>query len=159
MNPSADDRRFLARSVELAAQGMRAGDGRPYGAVLVRDGAVIAEGWNRVDATNDPSEHAEMAAIRQACRSLGSTDLSGTVLYASGEPCPMCLGAALLTRISRCVFASSVHDSKRIGGQGEALYAEYRKAPHERSMPCRHDPMPEVMALFDEWLDRQQKKA
>jgi guanine deaminase len=117
----ADHLRWLAQAVDLALENVRAG-GRPFGAVLVKDGAVAATGVNRMLATCDPSSHAEMEALRQAGPALGTVDLSGAVLYASGHPCPMCLAAAVMTRISAVYYAFSNADAEPYGISSTAAY-------------------------------------
>jgi guanine deaminase len=149
-----DDMAYLRRAVDLSFAQMRAGAGKPFGAVLVRDGAVLGEGWNAIVATNDPTAHAEIMAVRRACEAVGSADLTGATLYASGEPCPMCLGAMFLARVSRCLYATTKEEATRIGNMTEAIYAEYPKPPAQRSLPCIHVPMEEASRAFDEWLAR-----
>lgn len=117
----AEHRRWLAQAVDLALENVRAG-GRPFGAVLVKDGALVASGVNRMLATNDPSSHAEMEALRQAGPALGGVDLSGSVLYASGHPCPMCLAAAVMTRVSAVYYAFSNADAEPYGFSSAATY-------------------------------------
>lgn len=153
MSFDSKDRGFLKRAVDIAFEHMRSGEGRPFGAVLVLNGKPVAEGWNSVFASRDPTAHAELMAIRRACKVLGHGDLSGSVLYASGEPCPMCLGAMFLAGVSRCYYATTRQEASRIGAQTEAIYAEYLKEnPEERAIPCIHAPMAEASAAFDEWL-------
>lgn len=154
MTVEAADRTFLKRAVDLSYDHMRSGEGKPFGAVLVLDGKLVAEGWNSIFASKDPTAHAELMAIRRACKVLGTADLSGATLYASGEPCPMCLGAMYMARVARCFYATTVSEANRIGNVSEAVYAEYAKAPAERALPCVHVPMPEASAAFDEWLTR-----
>lgn len=117
----AGHRRWLARAVDLALENVRAG-GRPFGAVLVKDGAVVATGVNRMLTTCDPGSHAEMEALRQAGPVLGTVDLSGSVLYASGHPCPMCLAAAVMTRVSAVFYAFSNIDAEPYGFSSAAAY-------------------------------------
>ena len=116
-----DHRRWLGQAVDLALENVRAG-GRPFGAVLVKDGVVVATGVNRMLATSDPGSHAEMEALRQAGPALGTVDLSGGVLYASGHPCPMCLAAAVMTRISAVYYAFSNADAEPYGFASTAAY-------------------------------------
>ncbi|WP_312783969.1 nucleoside deaminase [Brevundimonas sp.] len=117
----AEHRLWLAQAVDLALENVRAG-GRPFGAVLVRDGAVVGTGVNRMMATGDPSSHAEMEALRQAGPALGTVDLSGSVLYASGHPCPMCLAAAVMARVSAVYYAFSNADAEPYGFASTAAY-------------------------------------
>ncbi len=154
MTIDSADRAFLKRAVDLSYDHMRSGEGKPFGAVLVLDGKPIAEGWNSVFASKDPTAHAEIMAIRRACKVLGVADLSGATLYASGEPCPMCLGAMYLARVARCFYATTRAEATRIGNVTEAIYAEFAKPEAERAITCTHVPIPEASAAFDEWLSR-----
>ena len=148
MNGPADEV-HLARAVALARETMERGEGLPFGAVVVKDGAAVAEGANRTFSSGDPTEHAELVAIRRACRALGTLRLDGATVYASGEPCPMCLGLMYQTGIARYVFASTVEDARRIGSRSADTYAELRRDPGERSIRGEHRPVPAVLALFD----------
>jgi tRNA(Arg) A34 adenosine deaminase TadA len=150
----ADDLAFLSRAVELSWDHMLAGEGKPFGAVLVRDGVVLGEGWNAIVSTGDPTAHAEIMAVRRACEAVGSPDLTGSTLYASGEPCPMCLGAMFLARVSRCLYATPKEEATRIGNLTEAIYAEYPRPPAARSLPCIHVPLARASQAFDAWLAR-----
>lgn len=154
MTTEASDHAFLKRAVDLSFEHMRSGEGKPFGAVVVLDGKPIAEGWNSIFASNDPTAHAEIMAVRRACKVLNSPDLSGATLYASGEPCPMCLGAMYFAKVSRCLYATTKEEATRIGNVTEALYLEYPKPPAERALPCIHVPIAEASAAFDEWLAR-----
>lgn len=116
-----DDDRWLARAVTLATENVADGGG-PFGAVVVRDGAEVAVGVNRVTRDLDPTAHAEVMAIRAACRVLGSHSLAGTVLYSSCEPCPLCLTAALWARVDRIVFAADRYDAAAAGFDDRAFY-------------------------------------
>lgn len=115
------DEKHLERAVTLAVASVGDGGG-PFGAVVVRDGVEIAAGANRVSIDLDPTAHAEVVVIRDACRKLGSYSLAGTVLYASCEPCPMCLSAALWARVDRVVFAANRHDAAAAGFDDSAFY-------------------------------------
>ena len=148
MNP---DDIFLARAIELARQGSRQGDGGPFGAVIVRDGKIVGEGWNRVVASQDPTAHAEIAAIRMACTALGNFHLSDCTLYASSEPCPMCLSAAYWARIGRIVFANSRAEAAAIGFCDDALYDELNRVADERSIIMEHRPLPGALEPMVDW--------
>lgn len=115
MNSSAIDELYLRRAIELASEHMLAGHGGPFGAVVVREGVVLGEGWNQVTTTNDPTAHAEVVALRAATRKLATWQLPGAVLFASCEPCPMCLAAAWWARVDRIVFAASRDDAAAAG--------------------------------------------
>ena len=120
-----EDERFMRRAVELSREGMEQGAGGPFGAVIAKDGRAVGEGWNHVTSGNDPTAHAEVVAIRAAAAALGTPDLSGCTLYASCEPCPMCLAAALWARIDRVVYGASHADAALSGfDEAERLMAE-----------------------------------
>lgn len=148
MNP---DDQFLARAIELASQGSESGEGGPFGAVLVRDGKIIAEGWNRVVVSYDPTAHAEIGAIRAACAESGHYHLSGCTLYASSEPCPMCLSAAYWARIDRIVFANSRAEASAIGFCDDELYSELSRHFSARSIVMEHHPMPDALKPLQRW--------
>ncbi len=109
------DKAFMARAIELSVANVRSGVGGPFGTVIVKDGAVLAEAANQVTATNDPTAHAEVLAIRQACQKLGFFELKGCDLYSSCEPCPMCLGAIYWARIDRVYFGGLAGMQPRLG--------------------------------------------
>jgi tRNA(Arg) A34 adenosine deaminase TadA len=159
MSPFPDDRAFLARAVDLSREHMEAGAGGPFGSVVVLDGAVIGEGWNRVTSTNDPTAHAEVVAIRRACESVGRFSLQGATLYASCEPCPMCLAAAYWARISRIVFANTRGEAAAIGFDDQLLYDEIPKPIGQRMIPTEHVPDAEAKAVFKAWLQKADKIA
>ncbi len=119
---TAADRAHLAHAVRLSDEGWRRGDGGPFGAVVVRDGEVIGEGNNRVVADHDPTAHAEVVAIRRACAAIGDFSLAGATLYASTEPCPLCLAAAHWARLDRVVHAADRADAAAIGFDDARLY-------------------------------------
>lgn len=148
MNP---DDIFLARAIELARQGSQQGDGGPFGAVIVCEGRIIGEGWNRVVSSKDPTSHAEIAAIRMACAALGHFHLSGCTLYASSEPCPMCLSAAYWARIGRIVFANSRAEAAAIGFCDDELYDELNRVAGERSIIMEHRPLPGSLEPMRAW--------
>lgn len=125
---------LMRRAIALGRQGMQAGDGGPFGAVIVRGGEIVGEGWNRVVATNDPTAHGEVVAIRDACRRAGTFDLSGCELYTSGEPCPMCLAAIYWARIDRVFYGFRVDDAAQIGFDDRFIYEELSKPPGARAI-------------------------
>jgi guanine deaminase len=147
---TAADQRFLARAIELAV-GSAGGVGGPFGAVVVRDGTVVGEGTNRVTATCDPTAHAEVVAIRDACEHLGTFDLGGCELYASSEPCPLCYAAAMWARVDRVVHAATRDDAAAAGFDDAEQYDELIRPPLARRVPLQHVPVEESRAPFDAW--------
>ena len=146
------DERFLVRAVELARQGAAAGNGGPFGAVLVRGGEIFAEGSNQVLATNDPTAHAEVTVIRSACAKLGHFQLDGFQLYSSCEPCPMCLGAVYWARPDVVYFAATKEDAKRGGFDDSFIYDELAGRMDARTIPFVPTPVPGAADVFTEWL-------
>ena len=142
---------FLSRALELAARGSESGDGGPFGAVIVEKGEIIAEGWNKVVANGDPTAHAEIDAIRSACAIRGSFHLTGCTLYASSEPCPMCLSAAYWARITRIVFANSRAEAAAIGFCDDTLYSELNRHFSARRILMEHHPLPHALAPLQRW--------
>lgn len=130
----SDDLFLIKRSIWLAKEGIGKGGG-PFGAVIARDGVIISEAFNEVVISSDPSAHAEVLAIRRACQKLGTHNLTGLTLYASCEPCPMCLGAIYWAAISRVFYASDRHDASVAGFGDEKFYTEIGKLPEERKIP------------------------
>jgi len=149
---AADERAFLAAAIDLARENIARG-GRPFGAMVVKDGAIVATGVNEILATHDPTAHAEMAAIRAASRKLGSADLSGCRVYASGHPCPMCLAAIRIAGVSAVAFAYSNQDGEPFGLSTAAIYADLARPLAEQSMEIRHVPAADAPrpTLYAEW--------
>ena len=152
-----DDQRYLTRAIELSREHMEEGAGGPFGAVIVRDGQVLAEGWNQVTSTNDPTAHAEVTAIRRACEAVGDFSLQGATLYTSCEPCPMCLASAYWARVSRIVYANTRQDAADIGFDDSLIYEEIAKPVPDRVIPMDHVPSLEARAVFDAWADKADK--
>src|SRR6476659_2243938 len=147
--------KFLARSIELATANVLNGGG-PFGAVVVTADGLAFDGVNRVTATNDPTAHAEVTAIRQACSELGTFDLSGATLYCSCEPCPMCLASALWARVSRVVFAADRHDAASVGFDDAVFYEYFDNQDRDSLMPVSKlelgDPQaPAPLEPFNTW--------
>jgi len=143
---------FLREAIRLSRTRMREGRGGPFGAVVARDGALVARGWNAVTSSLDPTAHAEVVAIRGACRKLGTFQLAGCTLYASCEPCPMCLAAAYWARVDRLVYAGTRDDAARAGFDDAFIYDQVPLAPGARSLPTDHLLRAEAVAVFEEWL-------
>lgn len=156
---SADnDRKFLQQAIELARQGIENGKGGPFGCVIVRDGVVIGRGANQVTSMNDPTAHAEVVAIREACRHLGSYQLTDCDVYTSCEPCPMCLGALYWARPRRVVYASTRDEAALAGFDDAFIYQEINVAVEDRKIPFDHRAQEEAAALFKLWTDKGDKK-
>jgi len=153
------DFELMQRAIELAGQRMHAGHGGPFGALVVKDGQVIAEGWNQVTSTNDPTAHAEIMAIRKAAQSLGSFSLAGCALYSSCEPCPMCLAAAYWARVDAVFFAGTRRDADQAGFVDGFLYDELAKPLEQRRLPMKRlDGLrPAVLKLLQEWREKEDK--
>jgi guanine deaminase len=148
---SAEDERWIARTVALARANVADGGG-PFGALVVRDGALLAEGQNRVTRDSDPTAHAEVQAIRAACRAIGDFSLAGATLYTSCEPCPLCLSAALWARVARVVYAADRHDAAR-GGFDDRVFYELFETPRDRWHVAIDQLRPaDAAEPFDAWL-------
>ena len=147
---SADDRRFMRMAIDLSIRNVDDGGG-PFGAVIVKEGRVVAKGANRVVANNDPTAHAEVVAIRNACRELATFDLSGCTVYTSCEPCPMCLSAIYWAGISRIFYANTKRDAAAIDFDDSFIYDQLRLDYDRRSICCEHFMRDEALAAFRKW--------
>ena len=154
MSLSPDDQQHLARAVALSREHMDAGAGGPFGAVIAREGKVLAEGWNQVTSAHDPTAHAEIVAIRRACERAGDHALQGATLYTSCEPCPMCLAAAYWARLSRIVYANTRADAAAIGFDDALIYDEIPKDPTVRLVTTIHAPREDARAAFAAWMNK-----
>ncbi len=152
-----DDRELLARAVALSREKMLAGEGGPFGAVIARDGEIVAEGFNCVTSANDPTGHAEIVAIREACARLARFDLRGHVLYSSCEPCPMCLGAIYWARLDRLVYANTREQAARIGFDDAAIYSELTLPLEQQSLPSKRIELPEARDVFALWESKRDR--
>ena len=152
-----DDERFLARAVELAQKGSERGDGGPFGAVIVCEGKIIGEAWNRVVVGRDPTAHAEIMAIRAACAAVDGFHLPDSTLYASSEPCPMCLAAAYWARIGRIVFANSRAEAAAIGFCDDDLYNELNRHYAARRIVMEHHPLPDALLPLQRWAGNPER--
>jgi guanine deaminase len=148
---------FMARAIELAIEYVRTGRGGPFGAVIAREGEIIAEGTNRVTATNDPTAHAEIAAIRAACVKLDTFELKHCEIYASCEPCPMCLGAIYWTRLARVYFAGLASDASKAGFDDSFIYGQLGQPPDKRRIPMVALMREQALEAFRLWADRPDK--
>jgi guanine deaminase len=142
---------FMQRAVALSLEKMRANSGGPFGAVIVRNGTIISEGWNEVTSHNDPTAHSEIVAIRRACTVLGTFNLPDCDIYTSCEPCPMCLGAIYWARLQRVYFANTRIDASKIGFDDDFIYREVAKAPELRKIPHSRLMTEDAQVAFEEW--------
>ncbi len=138
-------------AIALATENVVSGRGGPFGAVLVREGAVLATGVNQVTATNDPTAHAEVSAIRNACRALATFELQGAVLYSSCEPCPMCLAAIMWARCGGLFFGNTAEDAAAAGFDDSYFYKQVRQAADARDLPTGNLLRAEAGSSFDAW--------
>jgi tRNA(Arg) A34 adenosine deaminase TadA len=145
------DLRLIARAIALAAEHSADGVHGPFGAVIARGSEVIAEGWNCVVAGHDPTAHAEVVAIRKACESLGTHELSGCTIYCSCEPCPMCLAAIYWARLERVVYAATREDAAAIGFDDARIYDELRRPWPDRSLRAAQLGWKEAVAVLQAW--------
>jgi guanine deaminase len=141
---------FMRRAIALALENVRNGGG-PFGAVIAKDGRIIAEGANRVTSSNDPTAHAEVVAIREACRTLGTFQLDGCDLYTTCEPCPMCLGAIYWARPSRVFYASTAADAAAVGFDDAFIYDEMQNPLTARRIPMTQLLREESLSIFSAW--------
>ncbi len=150
--PGSANPEFLRRAIALATENVVGGKGGPFGAVVVHDGRIVGEGANAVTATNDPTAHAEVNAIRTAAKTLGTFTLAGCELYTSCEPCPMCLAAAYWARLDAIYYGACAVDAARAGFDDALLYAELSKPHRERRIPSQQLLGEEARASFAAWI-------
>lgn len=145
---------WLQRAIALSQQHMQANAGGPFGAVIVRGDQLVAEGWNQVTSSVDPTAHAEVVAIRRACKTLDNFSLAGCVLYTSCEPCPMCLAAAYWARIDRIVFAAGRADAAAIGFDDAFIYDQIPLPTDQRSVPMQQALRDDAVKVFRMWQQK-----
>lgn len=150
---------FMREAIRLSVEKMEAGEGGPFGAVVVKNGQIIGRGWNRVTSASDPTAHAEVMAIRDACRNLGTFELSGCELYASCEPCPMCLAVIYWARLDKLYFAATRSDAAGAGFDDEFLYHEVSKPWKTRRLPTEQLLDNEARKAFDAWKQKESRTA
>ena len=151
------DEKFMRRAIELAQNGIDSNEGGPFGAVVVLDGEIIAEGNNCVTSTNDPTAHAEVVAIRNACQKLNSFQLDGCILYTSCEPCPMCLGAIYWARPAQMFFACTREDAAAIGFDDHFIYDEIERPIEERHIKSVNLLRDAGLTVFENWASKLDK--
>lgn len=147
----------MQRAIELARSGMENGAGGPFGAVVVKDNKIIAEGWNKVTSSNDPTAHAEVTAIRLACEKLGTFQLNDCVIYTSCEPCPMCLGAIYWARPKKVYYGCDRQNAADIAFDDQFIYDEIEAPINQRQIPFQQIAQTEAMAVFQAWAEKVDK--
>src|SRR5436190_8814841 len=155
---TVDDEGFMREAIRLSFETMRSNTGGPFGAVVVKDGKIIARGYNRVLETNDPTAHAEVVAIREACRALNDFQLSGCSIYTSCEPCPMCLAAIYWARPDKVFFGNTKKDAADIEFDDQFIYDEIERAFPERKIPMIPLLREEALKAFEEWYKKADRK-
>lgn len=151
------DEFFMRRAIALAEVGMNSNEGGPFGAVVVKDDIIIGEGNNAVTSTNDPTAHAEVVAIRNACKNLNSFQLENCIIYTSCEPCPMCLGAIYWARPKKVFYACDKNDAAEIDFDDQFIYTELEQAIGERSIPFVRLLKEEGKIVFNKWAKKGDK--
>jgi tRNA(Arg) A34 adenosine deaminase TadA len=155
-NYSAEDEKFMKMAINLSIENIDTGGG-PFGAVIVRDGEVIATGTNRVVPNSDPTAHAEVLAIRNACSKLGTFQLTGCTVYSSCEPCPMCLSALYWAGVSRICYGNTKDDAKSINFDDSFIYDQLELKYEDRSIKCEHFMRSDALRAFKKWNDKEDK--
>lgn len=150
------DREFMQQAIDLSIDNVK-NDGGPFGAVIVKDGKIIAKGVNRVTANNDPTAHAEVSAIREACSKAKTFNLKGCTIYTSCEPCPMCLSAIYWAGISKIYYGNTKHDADRIGFGDSFIYDELDKPAEKRTIPAEPLMREEAQKAFEDWEQKEDK--
>src|SRR6476661_5785681 len=154
---SEQHQEFMQRAISLATRNVKEGLGGPFGAVLVKDGKIIAESGNKVTTTNDPTAHAEVSTIRLACNELNTFDLAGCVIYTSCEPCPMCLGAIYWARLDKIYYANTKSDAAAIGFDDQFIYEELDRPMADRKLPVVQLLRDEALKSFRLWDSSESK--
>ena len=154
---SVDHYGYMQQAVRLSREKMLEHQGGPFAAIIIKDDEVVGEGWNNVTSHSDPTAHAEISAIRDACRRLGTFSLEGAVMYTSCEPCPMCLAAIYWARISKLYYANTSEDAAQIDFDDEFLYREIVMNEAHRALPSERILGDEAHVVFDEWRDKPDK--
>lgn len=147
---------FMRRAIDLSIENVKNGGG-PFGAVVVKDGAIVGEGSNRVTTSNDPTSHAEINAIRNASQQLNAFDLTGCEIYTSCEPCPMCLGAIYWARLDKMYYGNTKQDAKAIGFDDSFIYEELELSPENRRLKSQQAMHDEALKAFHDWEAEENK--
>lgn len=155
MNKEAN--KFMRKAIRISVANVEKQKGGPFGAIVVKDGRIIARGSNQVTSSNDPTAHAEIVAIRKACKALKTFQLTGCEIYTSCEPCPMCLGAIYWARPDRVFYANTRHEAAEAGFDDAFIYEEINVPPTERKITMIHTPDPDAMQVFRDWIIKPDK--
>ena len=153
------EEKFMQEAIELSRQGIVQNEGGPFGCVIVKDDVIVGRGNNKVTSTNDPTAHAEVVAIRDACKNLGSFQLEDCEVYTSCEPCPMCLGAIYWARPKVVYFANNRQDAAEIGFDDSMIYEEMSANIDDRKIPIKCLGREEALKIFNEWANKTDKTA
>lgn len=149
--------KFMQEAIELSRNGMKNNEGGPFGAIVVKGDQIVGRGNNRVTSSNDPTAHAEVVAIRDACKNLNTFQLDDCVMYTSCEPCPMCLGAIYWARPSKVYYANTKKDAASIGFDDDFIYQEIQIPLEERQIPFEQISAEEAWKVFEEWQNKTDK--
>ncbi len=153
----SDKEKFMHEAIRLSIDMMRSGKGGPFGAVIVKNGEIIARGFNQVTSHNDPTAHAEVVAIREACKVLNTFQLTGCEIYTSCEPCPMCLGAIYWARPDKMYYANTKTDAANIGFDDDFIYKEIALPLSERNLKTEQIGRADALKAFEEWAQKKDK--
>ena len=152
-----DQKKFMEAAIELADNNIESLHGGPFGAIVVKNGKIVGRGSNQVTVSNDPTAHAEVTAIRDACRNLGTFDLSGCEIYTSCEPCPMCLGAIYWSNLETLYYAATKDDAADADFDDSFIYKEFELPKDKRSIPSVQISRDKALAVFDKWVASENK--
>lgn len=153
----SDHDMFMDQAIETAIQGVLNNEGGPFGCIIIKDGKIIGRGNNKVTSTNDPTAHAEVIAIREACKTLNSFQLNDCIIYTSCEPCPMCLGAIYWARPEKVYYGCSKTDAAKIGFDDKFIYKELDMEPAKRKIPFEQTKRKSAMKAFKAWEEKEDK--
>lgn len=153
-----DDQKFMEEAVALSRRYMEQGQGGPFGCVVVKDGHIVGRGWNSVLAHNDPTAHAEVMAIRDACKNLNTYQLTGCAIYTSCEPCPMCMGAIYWSRPDKVYYANTRHDAAASGFDDSFIYDELALPVEQRRIPMIALDNTQALEVFRLWLEKEERE-
>lgn len=151
------EEKFMSEAIALSNKGVNNNSGGPFGCIVVKEDRIVGKGFNKVTSTNDPTAHAEIVAIRDACRNLGTFQLEGCEIYTSCEPCPMCLGAIYWARPAVIYYANTRNDAAEIGFDDSMIYDEINKHMQQRKIPVINVGREDAQKIFVEWLQKKDK--